>query len=150
MPRVVLPHGGPQARDYPHFDWLVQFIASRGYAVLQPQFRGSTGFGNAFEQAGYRQWGGLMQDDVTDGVQAMIDRCGRAERPVGADGARTELGWQERDGGDACGRGPLDVAHADPRAGVERARQFPQGQSLAWRVEHRSTSADCGDAGAPR
>jgi dipeptidyl aminopeptidase/acylaminoacyl peptidase len=74
VPLVVLPHGGPQARDYPHFDWLAQFIASRGYAVLQPQFRGSTGFGDAFEQAGYRQWGGLMQDDVTDGVQAMIDQ----------------------------------------------------------------------------
>jgi dipeptidyl aminopeptidase/acylaminoacyl peptidase len=74
LPLVVLPHGGPQARDYPEFDWLVQFIASRGYAVLQPQFRGSTGFGDAFEQAGYRQWGGLMQDDVTDGVQAMIDQ----------------------------------------------------------------------------
>lgn len=73
-PLVVLPHGGPQARDYPRFDWLVQFIASRGYAVLQPQFRGSTGFGEAFEQAGYRQWGGLMQEDVTDGVQAMIDQ----------------------------------------------------------------------------
>ena len=40
VPLVVLPHGGPQARDYPHFDWLAQFIASRGYAVLQPQFRG--------------------------------------------------------------------------------------------------------------
>jgi dipeptidyl aminopeptidase/acylaminoacyl peptidase len=74
LPLVVLPHGGPQARDYPRFNWLVQFIASRGYAVLQPQFRGSTGFGDAFEQAGYRQWGGLMQDDVTDGVQAMIDQ----------------------------------------------------------------------------
>jgi len=73
-PLVVLPHGGPQARDYPAFDWLAQFLATRGYAVLQPQFRGSTGFGEAFERAGYRQWGGLMQDDVTDGVRAMIDQ----------------------------------------------------------------------------
>jgi dipeptidyl aminopeptidase/acylaminoacyl peptidase len=73
-PLVVLPHGGPQARDYPRFDWLTQFLATRGYAVLQPQFRGSTGFGEAFERAGYRQWGGLMQDDVTDGVRAMIDQ----------------------------------------------------------------------------
>jgi dipeptidyl aminopeptidase/acylaminoacyl peptidase len=74
MPLVVLPHGGPQARDYPIFDWLAQFLASRGYAVLQPQFRGSAGFGDAFREAGYRQWGGLMQDDVTDGVRAMIEQ----------------------------------------------------------------------------
>ena len=73
-PLVVLPHGGPFARDYPRFDWMVQFLASRGYTVLQPQFRGSTGFGDAFRDAGYRQLGGLMQDDVTDGVNAMIAR----------------------------------------------------------------------------
>jgi len=75
LPLVVLPHGGPNARDYyPNFDFVAQFLASRGYAVLQPQFRGSTGFGDAFERAGYRQWGGLMQDDVTDGVQAMVEQ----------------------------------------------------------------------------
>jgi dipeptidyl aminopeptidase/acylaminoacyl peptidase len=73
-PLVVLPHGGPNERDYPQFNWIVQFLTSRGYAVLQPQFRGSTGFGEAFQKAGYRQWGGLMQDDVTDGVRAMIDQ----------------------------------------------------------------------------
>jgi dipeptidyl aminopeptidase/acylaminoacyl peptidase len=71
---IVLPHGGPQTRDHPSFNWLVQFLASRGYAVLQPQFRGSTGYGEAFRDAGYHQWGGLMQDDVTDGVRAMIDQ----------------------------------------------------------------------------
>jgi dipeptidyl aminopeptidase/acylaminoacyl peptidase len=74
LPLVVVPHGGPQARDYLQFDWLAQFLASRGYAVLQPQFRGSIGFGDAFQEAGYRQWGGLMQDDITDGVRAMIDQ----------------------------------------------------------------------------
>jgi dipeptidyl aminopeptidase/acylaminoacyl peptidase len=73
-PLVVLPHGGPNERDYPRFNWIVQFLASRGYAVLQPQFRGSSGFGDAYQKAGYRQWGGLMQDDVTDGVRAMIDQ----------------------------------------------------------------------------
>jgi dipeptidyl aminopeptidase/acylaminoacyl peptidase len=72
LPMVVLPHGGPAAHDDPGFDWLSQFLAVRGYAVLRPQFRGSTGYGAAFERAGERQWGGLMQDDVTDGVQAMI------------------------------------------------------------------------------
>jgi len=74
VPLVVLPHAGPQSRDDLQFDWLVQFLASRGYAVLQPQFRGSSGFGQAFQEAGYRQWGGLMQDDVTDGVKAMIEQ----------------------------------------------------------------------------
>jgi dipeptidyl aminopeptidase/acylaminoacyl peptidase len=74
LPLVVLPHGGPEANDSFEFDWLVQFFATRGYVVLQPQFRGSTGYGEAHRLAGYRQWGGLMQDDVTDGVKALIAR----------------------------------------------------------------------------
>lgn len=74
LPLVVLPHGGPESRDRLEFDWLVQFLASRGYAVLQPQFRGSTGFGEQHRKAGYRQWGGVMQDDVTDGVKSLIAR----------------------------------------------------------------------------
>lgn len=73
LPVVVLVHGGPNARDEYAFDWWAQFLATRGYGVLQPQFRGSTGYGDAFESAGYRQWGGLMQDDVSDGVKAMVD-----------------------------------------------------------------------------
>ena len=72
LPMVVLPHGGPEANDDDSFDWLAQFLATRGYAVLQPEFRGSTGFGEAFRNAGRGQWGGLMQDDVTDGVKAII------------------------------------------------------------------------------
>jgi acetyl esterase/lipase len=72
LPLVVMPHGGPQARDEGVFDWWAQFLAARGYAVLQPNFRGSTGYGKAFERAGWKQWGGLMQDDVTDGVAAMV------------------------------------------------------------------------------
>lgn len=74
LPLVVMPHGGPSDRDAYGFAWWTQFVASRGYAVLQPQFRGSTGFGEAFHHAGSRQWGGLMQDDVTDGVKAMIEQ----------------------------------------------------------------------------
>lgn len=72
LPLVVMPHGGPASRDELRFDWIAQFLATRGYAVLQPQFRGSTGFGDAYKRAGHRQWGGLMQDDVTDGVQWLI------------------------------------------------------------------------------
>jgi len=74
LPLIVMPHGGPEARDEPGFDWLAQFLASRGYAVLQPQFRGSTGFGQAHADAGRRQWGLRMQDDVTDGVRALIEQ----------------------------------------------------------------------------
>jgi dipeptidyl aminopeptidase/acylaminoacyl peptidase len=72
LPVVILPHGGPESRDVAEFDWLPQFLATRGYAVLQPQFRGSVGYGEQFRLAGYRQWGGLMQDDVSDGVRHLI------------------------------------------------------------------------------
>ncbi len=68
LPLVVLPHGGPGARDDPGFDWWAQALASRGYAVLQPQFRGSTGFGEPFHAAGYGEWGRKMQTDLSDGV----------------------------------------------------------------------------------
>lgn len=70
-PLVVLPHGGPSSRDIYDFDYLAQFLASRGYVVLQPQFRGSAGFGDAFEKAGLGEWGGKMQTDLLDGVAAL-------------------------------------------------------------------------------
>lgn len=69
-PLIVLPHGGPASRDDWGFDWIVQFLASRGYAVLQPQYRGSAGFGVPFEVAGYGEWGGKMHTDLLDGVAA--------------------------------------------------------------------------------
>ncbi len=72
LPTIVLPHGGPAAYDSVGFDWLAQFFANRGYLVLQPNFRGSSGFGAKFLLAGYGEWGGLMQDDVTDGINALI------------------------------------------------------------------------------
>ncbi len=72
LPMVLLPHGGPRAHDRLSFDYWAQFLATRGYAVLQPQFRGSTGYGREFEAAGFRQWGGLMQDDISDGVKALV------------------------------------------------------------------------------
>jgi dipeptidyl aminopeptidase/acylaminoacyl peptidase len=69
-PLVVLPHGGPHGiRDTWTFDWEPQLFASRGYAVLQVNFRGSGGYGTDFEAAGYREWGGRMQDDVTDATR---------------------------------------------------------------------------------
>lgn len=71
-PMVVLVHGGPYVRDRWEWNPEVQLLAARGYAVFQPQFRGSSGFGKRFEQAGFGQWGLAMQDDVTDGVQHLI------------------------------------------------------------------------------
>lgn len=71
-PFVVYPHGGPQARDFFRWDDTTQLLASRGYAVFQPQFRGSSGFGKRFAHAGYREWGGLMQTDVEDGLAHII------------------------------------------------------------------------------
>ncbi|HEX4508394.1 MAG TPA: S9 family peptidase [Alphaproteobacteria bacterium] len=74
IPFVVLPHGGPSTRDILGFDYLAQMIASRGYGVLQPNYRGSRGYGGDFEKAGFAQWGLKMQDDVTDGTQWLIDQ----------------------------------------------------------------------------
>lgn len=70
-PLVVMPHGGPKARDGDGFDYMVQFLATRGYAVLRPQFRGSTGFGPSFENAGNGEYGRKMQTDIIDGVGAL-------------------------------------------------------------------------------
>ncbi len=69
LPAIVMPHGGPGARDFSSFDTLVQMFTSRGYAVLQMNYRGSSGYGNEFQGAGHRQWGQAMQDDVTDGTR---------------------------------------------------------------------------------
>ena len=68
LPVVVLPHGGPEERSYLSFDWRAQAFASRGYAVFQPNFRGSDGFGRSFRDAGYGEWGRKMQTDVSDGL----------------------------------------------------------------------------------
>jgi dipeptidyl aminopeptidase/acylaminoacyl peptidase len=69
LPLVVFPHGGPALRDEPGFDWWAQAMASRGYAVLQVNYRGSAGFGWAFQSAGFGQWGRKMQTDLSDGVR---------------------------------------------------------------------------------
>lgn len=75
LPVVVLVHGGPKGpRDYWGFNSYVQFLANRGYAVLQPNFRASGGYGKKFLNAGDLQWGKLMQDDITWGVKYLIDK----------------------------------------------------------------------------
>ena len=72
LPVVVNPHGGPWARDEWGFNPEVQFLANRGYAVLQMNFRGSTGYGRKFYESSFKQWGRAMQDDVSDGVKWLI------------------------------------------------------------------------------
>lgn len=69
LPLIVLPHGGPEGRDTLGYDWWSQALASRGYAVLRPNFRGSDGFGLDFVKAGFDQWGRKMQTDLSDGVR---------------------------------------------------------------------------------
>jgi dipeptidyl aminopeptidase/acylaminoacyl peptidase len=80
LPLVLLPHGGPHARDAFGFDWWASFLASRGYAVLQPNFRGSTGYGYDWFNAGRNNWGdGVMQTDIEDGIDALV-RAGIVDR----------------------------------------------------------------------
>jgi|HigsolmetaAR201D_1030396.scaffolds.fasta_scaffold02310_7 Dipeptidyl aminopeptidases/acylaminoacyl-peptidases len=74
LPLVIVPHGGPFARDQWIYHAEVQFLANRGYAVLQPNFRGSVGYGKAFVQKGEGQWGRGMQDDLDDGVKWLVER----------------------------------------------------------------------------
>ncbi|MFT5675965.1 MAG: dipeptidyl aminopeptidase/acylaminoacyl peptidase, partial [Paraglaciecola sp.] len=74
LPAVILPHGGPESYDQIRFDWLAQAIASHGFLVIQPQFRGSTGFGSEHRRAGYGEWGKKMQDDLSDSVAYLSDK----------------------------------------------------------------------------
>ena len=71
---IVLPHGGPMARNYAGFDWFTEFFASRGYTVIEPNFRGSSGYGFKFEMEAVQKWGGAMQDDLADAAQWMLKK----------------------------------------------------------------------------
>ena len=73
LPFIILPHGGPYGRDEKRFDYFAQFFANRGFGVLQMNFRGSTGYGKAFEEAGRENWV-VMQDDVEDGARWLIEK----------------------------------------------------------------------------
>ena len=72
LPTVIFPHGGPEDRDSMNFDWWAQFMASRGYAVLQPNYRGSSGYGWDFIKAGDGEWAGKVQQDLRDGVEKLV------------------------------------------------------------------------------
>jgi dipeptidyl aminopeptidase/acylaminoacyl peptidase len=71
LPAVVMPHGGPEAYDRIKFDWLAQYLASRGVLVIQPQFRGSKGFGIEHLRKGRGEWGKKIQDDITDAITSL-------------------------------------------------------------------------------
>ncbi|WP_159455140.1 S9 family peptidase [Pseudobacteriovorax antillogorgiicola] len=79
LPFVINPHGGPWARDRWGYNREVQFLANRGYGVLQMNFRGSTGYGRKFWEMSFKEWGRSMQDDITDGVKWLINE-GYADR----------------------------------------------------------------------
>lgn len=72
LPLIVLPHGGPFARDAEEWDWWTQYLAESGYAVIQPNYRGSSGYGTAFAKAGEGQWGLAMQDDLDDAAAHLV------------------------------------------------------------------------------
>lgn len=74
LPVIVLPHGGPSMRNTWGYNSEVQFLANRGFAVFQVNFRGSTGYGKAFWIAGFKEWGGKIQNDITDGVKWLISQ----------------------------------------------------------------------------
>jgi len=74
LPLIVMPHNGPSSRNVWEYNSEVQFLANRGYAVFQPNYRGSTGYGKAFWSAGFGEWGGKIQDDIADGVQYLVDK----------------------------------------------------------------------------
>jgi dipeptidyl aminopeptidase/acylaminoacyl peptidase len=103
LPVVVMPHGGPLARDDEEWDFWAQFLAERGYAVVQPNFRGSSGFGRDFALKGRGQWGLAMQDDLNDGLAELV-RLGigdgkRAAICGGSYGGYAALRAAQRDGG---------------------------------------------------
>jgi dipeptidyl aminopeptidase/acylaminoacyl peptidase len=87
LPTIIFPHGGPWARDFWGYNSTAQFLANRGYAVLLPNFRGSTGYGKKFLNAGNKQWGtGSMQHDITDGVNYLIKKGIADAKRIGISG----------------------------------------------------------------
>lgn len=87
LPLIIMPHGGPAARDSWRYEPEVQFLANRGYAVLQVNFRGSAGYGLKFLRAGFKEWGGKMQDDITDAVRWAVAKGVADGHRVGVFGA---------------------------------------------------------------
>lgn len=79
LPAIMMPHGGPASHDTMDYDWMAEYFSNRGYVVIQPNFRGSTGFGRAFQDEGRGEWGGKMQRDLDDAV-AQLDLMGLIDK----------------------------------------------------------------------
>jgi dipeptidyl aminopeptidase/acylaminoacyl peptidase len=147
LPVVVLPHGGPEARDYPVFDWWAQAFASRGYAVLQPNFRGSSGYGSAFRDAGFGQWGRKMQTDLSDGL-ASLAKAGVVDPKraciVGASygGYAALAGVTVQHGLYRCAVSVAGVS--DPRAMIQYALEKQLGANSATRYWHAFIGSPAG------
>jgi dipeptidyl aminopeptidase/acylaminoacyl peptidase len=146
LPLVVLPHGGPEGRDTLGFDWWSQALASRGYAVLQPNFRGSEGFGWKFVQAGFGQWGKAMQTDLSDGVRYLAKQGTIDPKRVcivgGSYGGYAALAGATLDRGVyRCAvsvAGPADLK----RMLVDSSRNFESNQNSTMRYWLRFMGAD--------
>ncbi len=128
LPLVVLPHGGPEQRDHLTFDFEVQVLASRGYAVFLPNFRGSTGWGRKFAQLGYGEWGRLMQRDIDSGLQELIDKGWVDTARVCIAGA--SFGGFAALAGAALA--PERYRCAIATAGISDLRSFIQWRQAAW------------------
>ncbi|WP_296458050.1 S9 family peptidase [Phenylobacterium sp.] len=146
LPLIVFPHGGPASRDTPGFDWWAQAMASRGYAVLQVNFRGSDGLGSRLLEAGYGEWGRKMQTDLSDGVrhlaaQGVIDP-GRVCIVGGSYGGYAALAGATIDTGVyRCAVSVAGVADLKRQVAWSRTR----GGASAGRYWNRFMGADTGE-----
>ncbi|MGD9597881.1 MAG: alpha/beta fold hydrolase [Steroidobacteraceae bacterium] len=131
LPLVVMPHGGPEARDHLGYDRIVQAFAAQGWAVLQTNFRGSGGYGKAFAEAGYRQWSLRMQDDLTDAVDDVVRRGLIDPRRIAISGASY--------GGYAALAGVVSTPDLF-RAAISLAGVSDLGEFLDWKREDGADS----------
>ncbi len=146
LPLIVLPHGGPGARDVEGWDWWTQFLAWRGYAVIQPNYRGSTGLGRDFEEKGEGEWGLKMQDDLNDAITHLakegIADAKRVCMAGGSYGGYAALRAAQRDG--ALYRCAISYAGVADIAAMSRydSRTINGNSAKAYWKESAPNSAD--------
>ena len=151
LPVVVNPHGGPWARDGWYFNPEIQFLANRGYAVLQPNFRGSTGYGKKFWELSFKEWGLTMQNDITDGTKWLIEQGIADPKRIaiygGSYGGYATLQGLVREpdlyaaGVDYVGVSNLFTFHADHSSLLETDARHDVRNG--WKPGHRQPSVRC-------